>query len=246
MHRIDGPGAVNNLFSAGDPTVPQMATVVTPEWLNDVQENIARVILAAGITLVKGDYDQLRQALAILSGSGLVGEVIPWFADELPASGDWLKAQGLQLPKLDYPLLFDVWGYTYGGEGALFGTPKLNGIFLRGVDDGAGVDLDTDIRTNRGDGVTGDRVGTKQTSATLDHVHGLFVGNPGTGVGSENGGFGTAYAGSGTVQSTAGLLSQTEGGMFMTGANSGWHRNQISRYETRPVNIAVQYIFRWR
>jgi|GEM_PF-3253414 len=65
MHRIDGPGAVTGLFTNGDPAVPQMATVVTPEWLNDVQENIVKVITAAGITLEKGNYDQLRQAIAL-------------------------------------------------------------------------------------------------------------------------------------------------------------------------------------
>lgn len=66
MHRIDGPGAVNGLFTEGDPTAPQMATVVSADWLNDVQENLARAIESAGITPVKGDYNQLAQAIGSL------------------------------------------------------------------------------------------------------------------------------------------------------------------------------------
>jgi len=51
MHRIDGPNyAPGNLFTEGDPLVPTPATVVTDDWLNDVQENIAQAIEGAGTT----------------------------------------------------------------------------------------------------------------------------------------------------------------------------------------------------
>ncbi|WP_328184612.1 hypothetical protein [Marinobacter sp. OP 3.4] len=66
MHRIDGPGATNdNKFTEGDPAAGTRATIVTPEWLNSVQEELARVIEDAGLTLSKESSSQLLQALDV-------------------------------------------------------------------------------------------------------------------------------------------------------------------------------------
>lgn len=73
MHRIDHATAVANMhgagkpgFGGGNPTTGTPATRFTPDWANDVQENIVRVIEAAGIALIKGNGDQLHQAIAAL------------------------------------------------------------------------------------------------------------------------------------------------------------------------------------
>lgn len=67
MHRIDVPSATpDHKFTEGSPTGGIPATVVSDSWLNDVQENIARAIENAGITLVKGDYEQLTSAIRLL------------------------------------------------------------------------------------------------------------------------------------------------------------------------------------
>lgn len=74
MHRIDGAGAtIDNLFTEGDPVSGIPATTVTGAWLNAVQEEIANVIEAAGITLSKPDNTQLAAAIAALvtAGQGL-------------------------------------------------------------------------------------------------------------------------------------------------------------------------------
>ncbi|MFL1387471.1 hypothetical protein ACI77F_07340 [Pseudomonas tritici] len=64
MHRIDGPGAtVDNKFTEGDPVGGIQATVVTDDWLNDVQEEVMSVLSAGGVTPVKGTQDQLLQSL---------------------------------------------------------------------------------------------------------------------------------------------------------------------------------------
>lgn len=64
MHRIDGPGAtVDNKFTEGDPVGGVQATVVTDDWLNDVQENIMAVLATAGIPPVKGNSGQLLASL---------------------------------------------------------------------------------------------------------------------------------------------------------------------------------------
>lgn len=73
MHRIDGPGAtVDNRFTEGDPVGGVQATVVSDDWLNDVQEEVMSVLTAAGIAPVKGTQDQLLKAIRGVSG-GVVG-----------------------------------------------------------------------------------------------------------------------------------------------------------------------------
>lgn len=73
MHRIDGSTATpEGLFTEGSPTGGVPATVVRADWLNDLQENVAKAIENAGITLVKGDYQQLSQAISAL-GAGTRG-----------------------------------------------------------------------------------------------------------------------------------------------------------------------------
>ncbi|VVN81228.1 hypothetical protein [Pseudomonas fluorescens] len=64
MHRIDGPGAtVDNRFTEGDPVGGIQATVVTDDFLNDVQEELMSVLTAAGVAPVKGTQNQVLQAV---------------------------------------------------------------------------------------------------------------------------------------------------------------------------------------
>lgn len=64
MHRIDAAGyAADNLFTDGNPSTGTPATVVDAAWLNDIQESLAQLIEAAGISLSKGDYTQLLKAI---------------------------------------------------------------------------------------------------------------------------------------------------------------------------------------
>ena len=68
MHRIDTPSATTDKkFTEGSPTGGIPATVVSDDWLNDVQENICKAIELSGITLVKGDATQLYQAILNLA-----------------------------------------------------------------------------------------------------------------------------------------------------------------------------------
>lgn len=54
MHRIDADAHVANQFSEGDPTVPRLPTRIDAAWLNAVQEELAQMVLAAGVALIKG------------------------------------------------------------------------------------------------------------------------------------------------------------------------------------------------
>ncbi|HEY2177859.1 MAG TPA: hypothetical protein VGH15_04695 [Caulobacteraceae bacterium] len=71
MHRIDTPNNVGGLFADPDPLHGQGKVVLDAAWANDVQENIMAVLAAAGVAPVKGDYDNLRDAiLALITGGG--------------------------------------------------------------------------------------------------------------------------------------------------------------------------------
>ena len=64
MHRIDGPSATpGNLFTEGSPAGGVPATVVSGDWLNDVQEELMTLLTTAGIAPVKGVRNQVYLAL---------------------------------------------------------------------------------------------------------------------------------------------------------------------------------------
>lgn len=90
MHRIDhatrkvdanGPG--RDGFTEGTPGV-EPATVVTADWANAVQEEIARAIEARGMALNKADNGQLAAALAtpLTTLEGQVAEITSRIVDD--------------------------------------------------------------------------------------------------------------------------------------------------------------------
>lgn len=70
MKRTDADGNDGNLFTDGDPGVGDPATVVEETWLNNVQEEIANVVEAAGITLDGMVYTQLLAAIQVIANGG--------------------------------------------------------------------------------------------------------------------------------------------------------------------------------
>ncbi|MGY2185509.1 hypothetical protein [Pseudomonas sp. SDO5591_S426] len=75
MHRIDGPGAtVDNKFTDGDPVGGIQATLVTDDWLTDIQENVMAVVEAGPITPTKGRaadlLDAIRKIISAQAGHG--------------------------------------------------------------------------------------------------------------------------------------------------------------------------------
>jgi len=92
-----------------------------------------------------------------------VGLPALWFTDTAPS--DHVMLQNQDLSRVAYPELFALWGTTFGvGDGSTtFGTPKVEDRFIRILGSGGGVDAAS--RTDRGDGTTGDNVGTLQEDA---------------------------------------------------------------------------------
>lgn len=63
MHEIDGAGHAGGRFVSEDAALGRAPTVVTPEWLNAVQDEITNVIRDAGIDLDKSDSSQLLKGI---------------------------------------------------------------------------------------------------------------------------------------------------------------------------------------
>ena len=99
------------------------------------------------------------------------GDVKLWFTETAPTG--WLELDGVDKSRSAHAALFAVWGTTFGvGNGlTTFGIPDMRGQFVRGWDHGAGTDPDAASRTDRGDGTTGDRVGTGQADEFKEHTH---------------------------------------------------------------------------
>lgn len=84
MQRIDHSTATaDELFTEGDPSSGIPATIVTADWLNSMQEEVANVIEAAGITLDSADDTQLLQALNIISSTS------KFFTLQSDSAADW-------------------------------------------------------------------------------------------------------------------------------------------------------------
>ena len=108
-------------------------------------------------------YDGKR----LLDASDLLGMVpsgaVLYFAGRTAPAG-WLKANGAAVSRTAYAALFAAIGTTYGaGDGrSTFNLPDLRAEFIRGWDDGRGVDV-------------GRVFGSAQAHALQSHQHGLAM-----------------------------------------------------------------------
>ena len=166
--------------------------------------------ISNGTQTLKATVSQLRG-----SSGAITGFIIMWPLATAPSG--YLECDGSIISRTTYSALFAVLGTTYGvGDGTTtFKLPDYRGRFMRGWDHGAGVDPDKAARTDRGDGTTGDAVGTKQADEFKSHTHlgsvsRYYIGN--------NGSYGWVSPPNQDVTTTA------------TGGN-----------ETRPININIMF-----
>ena len=150
--------------------------------------------------------------------NGPVGEIIA--LGDTTAPDDFLYCDGSSVSRTTYAALFAVIGTAYGtADGASFNLPDLRGQFLRGQDDGQGVDPDAGSRTAAATGGnTGDNVGSVQDDAFESHNHTVDF----------------------TSSGAAGAL-QAPGGVFPSGVSGSTGGN-----ETRPKNTYVRYYIRYQ
>ena len=160
-------------------------------------------------------------------GSGLTGSIVAYTANTVPSG--YLECNGAAINRTDFAALFAIISDDFGnGDGSsTFNLPDLRGEFIRGWDHGAGNDPDVLTRTDRGDGVTDDRIGTKQASALESHTHAFpsiqFQVETGSGL-SDNGG------------DQRGNINMNTLTVGSTGDGTG---------ETRPRNIYMMYLIKF-
>ncbi len=178
MHRIDTKtaqkdkfGAGKNGFTRGNPQTGTPATDLDDDYFDMLQEELCSVVEASGASLEKGRHDQLLTALRALllsrknpfgdiksddtvqtalenlglgEGSALpVGVPVPW-PSATPPTG-WLKCNGAPFSAEEYPELAKAYPTNK--------LPDLRGEFIRGWDDGRGVDTGRGILSAQGDAI---------------------------------------------------------------------------------------------
>ncbi|HDP6925365.1 TPA: tail fiber protein [Escherichia coli] len=178
MHRIDTKtaqkdkfGAGKNGFTRGNPQTGTPATDLDDDYFDMLQEELCSVVEASGASLEKARHDQLLTALRALllsrknpfgdiksdgtvktalenlglgEGSALpVGVPVPW-PSATPPTG-WLKCNGAAFSAEEYPELAKAYPTNK--------LPDLRGEFIRGWDDGRGVDSGRGILTAQSHGM---------------------------------------------------------------------------------------------
>lgn len=115
---------------------------------------------------------KLKQAEAkIETFEAPVGTIVAFAGPEDRIPQHWRLCNGDLVSKNDFPKLWDKIQNYWGGNGnPLFKLPDLQGMFLRGVSRGSGVDKDIDARTSLG-GQSKNEVGSIQSDAIQDHTH---------------------------------------------------------------------------
>ena len=134
----------------------------------------------------------------------------------------YLKANGAAVSRTTYATLFSAIGTTYGGgDGSTtFNLPDLRGEFVRGLDDGRGVDTSRTLGSSQGD-ATALPSNAFTTSNPGNHSH-SYSGGDRQNVGS--GGASQPVSQGGNTTGAAGAHTHTIGG---------------GDAETRPRNIAL-------
>lgn len=104
-----------------------------------------------------------------------VGVIFAFPSETIPSG--YLICDGSAISRTTYANLFALIGVMYGsGDGSTtFNLPDYRGEFLRGVDSGSGNDPDALTRLDRGDGASGDVVGSKQLFENFQHSHNIAI-----------------------------------------------------------------------
>ncbi|WGB28924.1 tail fiber protein [Escherichia coli] len=254
MHRIDTKtaqkdkfGAGKNGFTRGNPQTGTPATDLDDDYFDMLQEELCSVVEASGASLEKGRHDQLLTALRALllsrknpfgdiksdgtvktalenlglgEGSALpVGVPVPW-PSATPPTG-WLKCNGAAFSAEEYPELAKAYPTNK--------LPDLRGEFIRGWDDGRGIDA-------------GRALLSIQTGMLEKHRH-IVVANDGYDTKDE---WELATIFKKTYTQGRGLDATNTGGSLIPSPtlHSRGSIGNTGGSETRPRNIAFNFIVR--
>jgi microcystin-dependent protein len=152
---------------------------------------------------------------AQIDGAGISGQVAAFAFSTAPTG--WLECDGSTISRTTYSTLFAAIGDAFGaGDGSTtFKVPDMRGEFIRGWDNGRGVDSSRAI-------------GSTQTDALTDHRHLSANGTQ----------FATTSSGTMTGPSSSGSSQPRGLTDFIFGGAGG-------DTETRPRNIAMMYCIKF-
>lgn len=167
-------GGVAVTASAAELNILDGVTASTAELniLDGVTASAAELNILDGVTASTAELNILDgvtlTATQINQGVVPSGAIMPFAMSTAPAG--WLKANGALVSRTTYAALFSAIGTTFGsGDGSTtFALPDLRAEFLRGFDDGRGVD-------------SGRVFGSLQAQAIESHTHTTSEGNASTG-----------------------------------------------------------------
>ncbi|MQK79437.1 tail fiber protein [Escherichia coli] len=264
MHRIDTKtaqkdkfGAGKNGFTRGNPQTGTPATDLDDDYFDMLQEELCGVVEASGASLEKGRHDQLLTALRALllsrknpfgdiksdgtvktalenlglgEGSALpVGVPVPW-PSATPPTG-WLKCNGAAFSAEEYPELAKAYPTNK--------LPDLRGEFIRGWDDGRGMDTGRAILSAQGDAIR-NIYGEFKTVNTENYSIWESVGSFKGAVVPLNPSTNNSYFS--LVRSM--VTERSEGGVYPKVIGLDASRIVPTANENRPRNIAFNYIVR--
>jgi microcystin-dependent protein len=145
--------------------------------------NIVTIGIAKSASEIVVDVDQ----------AGLSGEApgdVKYIGKDAAPSG-WLKANGAAVSRTTYAALFSAIGTTFGvGDGSTtFNLPDLRGEFVRGWDDGRGVDAGRVFGSNQSHALQAHTHGggANYASQTAAGATGFFASNANLNTGSNSG-----------------------------------------------------------
>ncbi len=192
-----------------------------------------------------------------------VGTVIAYAGDVADGSipPGWVLCDGRSLPRIGtYASLFQVLGTAHGSADATsFNVPDLRGQFLRGVDNPTGtsaanVDKNVAGRTRGAGASLSTAVGTLESFEVQSHAH--SVSDPGhghptshwftVGPGSTPWGPSPAGAGRSGIPGATPYWGDKNGADWFTigGHTTGVSVNSAGGAETRPTNVALNFLIR--
>lgn len=140
----DRPYVDANPATGIEGSIPSAAAIEHP------MREIVEVIKSAGLEPDETNLKQLKTAIEKMSrlevNSAIAravpaGVCVPFGGEKAPAG--WLSCNGAAVSRTAYAQLFDAIGTIYGeGDGSsTFNLPDMRGEFLRGLDEGRGVDV---------------------------------------------------------------------------------------------------------
>lgn len=204
---------------------------------NGVYQKVAQKLLLA-VPYSKASESAVRSITAdkVKSGSNGVppGTIMAYAGANAPEG--WVMCNGSEYDKEDdrYKALYNVITNTYGESGSNFNVPDLRGVFPRGLDSGKGYD-------------SGRLLGSYQEDAFKSHNHSASSGNAGAHSHSISHWASDSEGGSGYVS----MLWDDQQLVYKTFYTSwvGDHSHSVTvnssgGAETRPKNIAVNYIIK--